>query len=175
MGTVAIRKAQAACAQNFAPRQQATIEFTGRDHSPCTLVVTFNRSQVSIGRAFTPRSLYYCLFVPRIYIVVLRAHPVHGESHIQRNATGEVATTSSPLFTTNRTDLTSFCEGFTRHNLHILVTGTAPFFAIRKARAACTQSFTPWQQATIEFTCCDHSPRTPEMSGLSYFAIQIQS
>jgi len=30
------------------------------------------------------------LFAPRIYIVVLRAHPVHGESHIQRNATGEV-------------------------------------------------------------------------------------
>jgi len=37
-------------------------------------------------------SLYYCLFAPRIYIVVLRAHPVRGESHIQRNATGEVAT-----------------------------------------------------------------------------------
>jgi len=27
-----------------------------------------------------------------IYIIVLRAHPVRGESHIQRNATGEVAT-----------------------------------------------------------------------------------
>jgi len=38
------------------------------------------------------RSLYYCLFAPRIYIFVLRAHPVRGESHNQRNATGEVAT-----------------------------------------------------------------------------------
>ena len=35
---------------------------------------------------------YYCLLAPRIYIVVLRAHPVRDESHIQRNATGEVAT-----------------------------------------------------------------------------------
>jgi len=35
---------------------------------------------------------YYCLLAPRIYIAVLRAHPVRGESHNQRNATGEVAT-----------------------------------------------------------------------------------
>jgi len=45
------------------------------------------------------RSLYYCLFVPHIYIyiymgVILRAHPVCGESHIQRNASGEAATLS---------------------------------------------------------------------------------
>ena len=30
-----------------------------------------------------------------------------------------------------------------------------------KSRAACAQSFSLWQQATIEFTCNDHSPRTP--------------
>jgi len=41
---------------------------------------------------------YYCLLAPRIYIFVLRAHPVHGESHSQRNATGEVATTSPPFY-----------------------------------------------------------------------------
>jgi len=35
---------------------------------------------------------YYCLFAPRTYIFVLRAHPVRGESHNQRNTTGEVAT-----------------------------------------------------------------------------------
>jgi len=29
--------------------------------------------------------------------VVLRAHPVRGESHIERNATGEVATVSQTL------------------------------------------------------------------------------
>jgi len=39
--------------------------------------------------------------------VVLHAHLVRGESHIQRNTTGEVATTS-PLFKTNRTNHTFF-------------------------------------------------------------------
>jgi len=36
-----------------------------------------------------------CLFVPHIYIymgVILLAHPVRGEWHIQRNANGEAAT-----------------------------------------------------------------------------------
>jgi len=50
----------------------------------------------SNNRVQAPRSLYCCLFAPHIYIyiyiIVLRAHPVRGESHIQRNATGEVAT-----------------------------------------------------------------------------------
>jgi len=32
------------------------------------------------------------LFAPHAYIFVLRAHPVRGESHNQRNTTGEVAT-----------------------------------------------------------------------------------
>jgi len=32
------------------------------------------------------------LFAPHIFGVVLRAHPVCGKSHIQRNANGEVAT-----------------------------------------------------------------------------------
>ena len=32
------------------------------------------------------------LFASHVYTVVLCAHPVRGESHIQRNATGEVAT-----------------------------------------------------------------------------------
>jgi len=38
------------------------------------------------------RSLYYCLFAPHIYGVVLRAHSVRGEPRVQRNANGEVAT-----------------------------------------------------------------------------------
>ena len=33
-----------------------------------------------------------------MYGVVLHAHPVRGESHNQRNTTGEVATTSPPFF-----------------------------------------------------------------------------
>jgi len=67
---VAIGKARAACAQSFAPWQQATIEIMHRNLS------------------------YYCLLAPRIYIFVLRTHPVRGESHNQRNATGEVETIS---------------------------------------------------------------------------------
>ena len=47
------------------------------------------------------------------------------------------------------------CEGWTPHDLHILV--TAPFCYDRKSRAAYSQSFALWQQATIEFTCHDHS------------------
>ena len=49
----------------------------------------------------------------------------------------------------------SLCEGWTRHDLHILV--TAPFCCDRKFWAACAQSFALWQQATIKFTCHDHS------------------
>jgi len=38
---------------------------------------------------------YYCLLAPRIHIFVLRAHPIRGESHNQRNTIGEVATRST--------------------------------------------------------------------------------
>ena len=48
--------------------------------------------EASNNRDHMPRSLCYCLFSPRIYIVVLRAHPVRGESQIPRKATEEVAT-----------------------------------------------------------------------------------
>jgi len=68
------RKSRAACAQSFAPRQQATIEIMHRNLS------------------------YYCLLAPRICIFVIHAHPVRGESHNQRNTTGEVATTSPPFY-----------------------------------------------------------------------------
>ena len=94
------------------------------------------------------RSLYYCLFAPRIYIFVLRAHPVRGESHNQRNTTGEVATTSPPFYNERHRSHVLLCEGWTRHYLQILV--RAPFCCNRKSRAACAQSFAPWQQATIE-------------------------
>ena len=68
------RKSRAACAQSFAPWQQATIEITRRDHSiiPCL-------RHIHNG-------------------VILHAHPVRGESHNQRNTTGEVATTSPPFY-----------------------------------------------------------------------------
>jgi len=66
------RKSRAACAQGFALWQQATIEIMRRN-------------------------LSYCLLAPRIYIFVLRAHPVRGESQNQGNTTGEGATTSPPF------------------------------------------------------------------------------
>jgi len=69
--------------------------------------------------------------------VVLHTHPVRGESHIQRNANGEVAT-NIPLFLQRTAPIThSFCEGCIWHDLHILVTG--PFWCDWKTRAACAQ------------------------------------
>ena len=132
------RKSREAYAQSFALWQQATIEFTCHDHSPRTLVVTFNRTQVNIGRASTPRSLMssplastincspdsqamlevthqnhsigitLLLLVRATYMygVVLHAHPVRGESHNQRNTTGEVATAPLNLAEKRRKQLT---------------------------------------------------------------------
>jgi len=62
------RKARAACAQSFTLWKQATTEFTRQYHS-----ITAGLRHVYMG-------------------VVLRAYPVRGESHIQRNASGEFTT-----------------------------------------------------------------------------------
>jgi len=58
------------------------------------------RSEISSGMHATieimRRNLYYyCLLAPSIYIFVLRAHTIRGESHNQCNATGKVATRRS--------------------------------------------------------------------------------
>ena len=66
-----------AYAQSFALWQQATIEFTCHDHS----VIACSR---------------------HTHIFVLRAHPVRGESHNQRNITGEVATVETTTFLVNQ-------------------------------------------------------------------------
>jgi len=62
------RMSRAACAQSFAPWQQATTEIM---------------LAISLTIACS-RYIYYG--------VILHAHPVRGESHNQRNTTGEVAT-----------------------------------------------------------------------------------
>jgi len=62
------RKSRAACAQSFAPWQQETIEIM---------------LAISLTIAFS-RYTYHG--------VILHAHPVRGESHNERNTTGEVAT-----------------------------------------------------------------------------------
>jgi len=57
-----------------------------RKASHCGTVAASN------NRDHPTRSLYYCLFAQHIYVcVVLRAHPVRGELHIQCNANGDVA------------------------------------------------------------------------------------
>jgi len=72
------------------------------------------------------------------------------------NATPEEWLQQHPLLVTRTAPIArSFCEGCTWHNLHILI--TAPFCCDRKARAACAQCFTLWQQATVEITRRDHS------------------
>jgi len=65
---------------------------------PSGLCAKLRTVAASNNRDHVLQSLYYCSFAPRVYIVVLCAHPVRGESHIQRNATREVATTSPPFY-----------------------------------------------------------------------------
>jgi len=66
---------------------------------------------------FTPTCLPHILqqsWPMRLYMgVVLSTHPVHGQQHIQRNANGEVATTSPPFY--NKT-----------HQSHVLFVTSAP-------------------------------------------------
>jgi len=64
---------------------------SGMSAKLCTVAASNNRDRPT-------RSLCYCLFAPHLYSFVLRAHPVRGESHIQHNASGEVAITSPPFF-----------------------------------------------------------------------------
>jgi len=79
--------------------------------------------------------------------VILHGHSVRGESTIK--ATPLESLQQHPLFLQRTIPIArSLCEGWTRHDLHILV--TAPFCCDRKSWAACAQSFAPWQQATTE-------------------------
>ena len=67
------RKSRAACAQSFALWQQTSTEIMRRNLSSRTLVVTFNRSQVNIGRASTSQSLLLLLAcATHIYFFTLR-------------------------------------------------------------------------------------------------------
>jgi len=63
-----------------------------RSEIPSGICAKLRTMASSNNRDHPTRSLYYCLFAPHTYIFVLRAHPVRGESHNQRNASGEVAT-----------------------------------------------------------------------------------
>ena len=60
--------------------------------SPSGMCAKLCTVAASNNRVHGQRSLYYCLFAPHIYRCCSRAHLVRGESHIQHNTSGEVAT-----------------------------------------------------------------------------------
>ena len=152
------RKSRAAYAQSFALWQQATTEFICHDHSSRTLLLRSVVDIASITRDYTPRSLCYCLFAPHIWMVLFCPHIPFVVNHTI-NTTLPERCNNIPSFLQRTAPIArSLCEGWTPHDLHILV--TAPFCCDRKSRAAYAQSFALWQQATIEFTCHDHSSRT---------------
>ena len=93
-----------------------------RDHAPQSLLLLLARA--------------WCC-----WCVILHAHHTINATPLERLQ-------QHPLFfTTNYTDRTFFLEGWTWHDLHILV--TAPLCCDRKSQTACAQSFALWQQATI--------------------------
>ena len=60
--------------------------------SPSGMCAKLRTVAANSNRVHAPQSLYYCLFALHVCGVFLRAHPVRGESYIQRNTTGDVAT-----------------------------------------------------------------------------------
>jgi len=132
-----------------------------RDNTPWSLFAYASRYVQSFTCSYhqrlPPRSLYYWLFAPhidgcyssRISLSRWIAHSTQRQPRVCNNISSFLQRTA-PI-------ARSFCEGCTWHNLHILV--TAPSCCDLKARAACAQSFAPWQQATIDITCHDHSSR----------------
>jgi len=55
----------------------------------CSLPLSKQAAQLS---SHTTRYIYVPLVPKGLNIIVFHAHPVRGKSHIQRNATGKVAT-----------------------------------------------------------------------------------
>ena len=123
--------------------------------SPSGVCAKFRTVAASSNRVHMPWSVYYYLFALHIYIFVLCAHPVRGESHIQRNATGKVATTSPPIYKEPHRSHILFVKA--SHGPTSTSWSQHHFVAIGKSRAAYAQSFTLLKQATIGFTCNDHS------------------
>ena len=121
-----------------------------RSKNPSGKCAKLHNVAASNNRAHPTRSLNYCLFAPHIHGIFLRTHFVHGEPRISAQRQ-QIGYNNIPSFLQRTTPIaSSFCEGFTRHDLYILV--TVPFCCDRKARAASAQIFTLWQQATIEPT-----------------------
>ena len=93
-----------------------------RSESPSGMCAKLHIVAASNNRVHSTRSLYYCMFAPQIYGVVLRAHSVRGELRIQRN-TNENAATISLIFYNEL------------HRSHVLFVKSAP-----------GTNFTSWSQ-----------------------------
>ena len=113
----------------------------------------FNRSHVNIGRASTPRSLFYCLFAPHICMVLFFTHIPFVVNHTI-NATPPERLQQHPLLSaTNRTDRTFFVWRLTlarpSHPGHSTILLTCSFCwgnIYRPLTQTATWSFTTIQQ-----------------------------
>ena len=101
------------------------------------------------------RNHSYYVFAPHICGVVLRAYLVRGKSHIQRNASGEVATTLPPFYNEPHRSHAVFVKA--EPGMTFISWSQHHFVGTGKARAACAQSFALWQQATILIMRRNHS------------------
>ena len=102
----------------------------------------------SNNRDHPTRSLYFCLFTSHIFVCCFlrTSHLWWIALSTQHQLRGCNNVPSFLLWTAPIAH--SFCEGCTWHHLHILV--KAPLCCDWKAQASSMQSFTLWQQATIE-------------------------
>jgi len=125
-----------------------------RSEIPSGICAKLRTVAASNNRDHPTRSLYYCLFVPHIYFCSLRTSRSWWITQsTQRHRRG---CNNIPSFLQRTMPIAHcLCEGWTPHDLHILV--TAPFCCDWKSRAAYAQSFALWQQATMEITWRDHS------------------
>ena len=124
--------------------------------SPNGKCAKFHTVASSNNRDNAPQSLYYCLFLPYIYIYGLFfIYISFVVNHTFNAMTTKRLQQHHLLFTTNRSNRMFFCEGVTWHNLHLLI--TASFCCNRKAQVASVQSFMLWQQATLDIMRCNHS------------------
>jgi len=124
-----------------------------RSESPSGMCAKLRTVTASNNRDHALQSFFYCLFAPHICCCSSRTSRSWWTTHLtQRQESG---CNSIPSFSQRTEPIThSFCEGFTQHDLHILVTA---FCCDRKARVACAQSFALWQQSTIEIMRRNHS------------------
>ena len=141
--------------RNFSQNIRSDVETSEVATLPSGMCAKLHTVAASNHRDHAPQSHHYCLFAPRIYIVVLHAHSVRGEPRIPALRYRRGCNNIPSFLQQTALIACSFCEGWTRHYLHILV--RAPFCYDRKSQAACAQSFALWQQATMEIMRRKHS------------------